>query len=131
MTVPVEAKSRERTASRPESGSRRTVQRVSMMKRKAVVDYGIDYGLHNMHGTAGLYYVSNPVSCIIRGGRPRLRRCAEFRSRMTSDRGCGNMARAKEKQPTSSTPAAATTIVSDLASLCAAGLLCNCSCQDV
>ena len=35
------------------------------MKRKAVVDYGIDYGLHNMHGTAGLYYVSNPVSCII------------------------------------------------------------------
>ena len=36
-----------------------------MMKRKAVVDYGIDYGLHNMHGTAGLYYVSNPVSCII------------------------------------------------------------------
>ena len=31
------------------------------------------------------------------------------------------MARAKEKQPTSSTPAAATTIVSDLASLCAAG----------
>ena len=36
-----------------------------MMKRKAVVDYGIDYGLHNMQGTAGLYYVSNPVSCII------------------------------------------------------------------
>ena len=36
-----------------------------MMKRTAVVDYGIDYGLHNMHGTAGLYYVSNPVSCII------------------------------------------------------------------
>ena len=36
-----------------------------MLKRKAVVDYGIDYGLHNMHGMAGLYYVSNPVSCII------------------------------------------------------------------
>ena len=48
---------------------------------------------------------------------------------MMSDSGSGNMARAKEKQPTSSTPAAATTIVSDLASLCAAGLLC--SCQDV
>ena len=63
-----------------------------------------------------------------RGGRPRLRRCAEFRSRMTSDSGSGNMARAKEKLPTSSTPVAATTIVSDLASLCAAG---NCSCQDV
>ena len=31
-----------------------------------------------------------------RGGRPRLRRCAEFRSRMTSDSGSGNMARAKE-----------------------------------
>ena len=66
-----------------------------------------------------------------RGGRPRLRRCAEFRSRMTSDSGSDNMAWAKEKQLTSSTPAAATTIVSDLALLCAAGLLCNCSCQDV
>ena len=68
---------------------------------------------------------------LTRGGRPRLRRCAEFRSRMTSDSGSDNMARAKEKQLTSSTPAAATMIVSDLALLCAAGLLCNCSCQDV
>ena len=66
----------------------------------------------------------------IRGGRPRLRRCAEFRSRMTSDSRSDDMARAKEKQLTWSTPAAATTIVSDLALLCAAGLSCNCSCQD-
>ena len=68
MIVPVEAMSDSRASAQPsgpESDSRRTVQRVSTMKRKAVVDYGIDYGLHNMQGTAGLYYVSNPVSCII------------------------------------------------------------------
>ena len=74
MKVPVEAMSDSRAIAqpyRPESAwsgrhwQAAAVQRVSMMKRAAVVDYGIDYGLHNMHGTAGLCYVSNPVSCII------------------------------------------------------------------
>ena len=68
MIVPVEAMSDSRASAQPSREWQppgRTVLRVSMMKRTAVVDYGIDYGLHNMHGTADLYYVSNPVSCII------------------------------------------------------------------
>ena len=87
--------------------------------------YGLPCGLPYVK------YGSPYLPFVHRGGRPCLRRCAEFRSRMTSDSESDNMARAKEKQLTSSTPAAATTIVSDLALLCAAGLLCNCSCQDV
>ena len=37
-----------------------------------------------------------PFLAHIRGGRPCLRRCAEFRSRMTSGSGSGNMARPRK-----------------------------------
>ena len=49
---PVEAMSDNRTAVQRVAAA---VQRVSMMKRAAVVDYSIDYGLRNMHGTRGRF----------------------------------------------------------------------------